>query len=306
MGNYVVYLIIYSGEKHPPFYIGSTSRVKLEKGYRGSVKSLRWKDIYKTEVKENPGAYTHQVLASFYTREEALQSEKEFQLLYNAVKSDLFVNRSLASEKGFFGANMEGMNNPMYGRNISDKTKEALSRANSGKVTVTEDGMTYFKVSVEDYDLHKERYSTPRGEFKQATTDATIERVKLGCHHFQDKDVIARIQEKRISNGFKHSDEVKDRISNLAKERLKDWCNKNLNGSESLWRIAPNLFEYFENNELLNTKSWRKALISDWVRNFPILEGRNKWMFKLAAKFKNGWVPVNDKSFMNWIQNEST
>lgn len=44
--TYCTYVTFYSGNKLPPFYIGSTSVDKIEKGYRGSVKSKRWKQIY--------------------------------------------------------------------------------------------------------------------------------------------------------------------------------------------------------------------------------------------------------------------
>ena len=125
MGNFVVYLIIYSGQKHPPFYIGSTTIKKLENGYRGSVRSSRWKDVYAKEVKENPEAYSYYILARTDSRKHALELEKKLQLFYNVVKSDLYINRAIASVNGFFGVSMNGENNPMYGKRASDKTKKA-------------------------------------------------------------------------------------------------------------------------------------------------------------------------------------
>lgn len=306
MGDYVVYLITYSGDKHPPYYIGSTTISKLENGYRGSVRSLVWKDIYRKEVKENPNAYSYSILARTDTRKMALELERELQILYDVVKSDLFVNRSLAAVNGFFGMDVRGENNPMYGKYASDKTKEALSKASLGKVSVTEDGINYFKVTTEEYHSAKHKYSTPKGEFNQATADATRQRVKEGLHHFQNKDTINKIQELRKLNGFKQTDEVKERLSLLAKERLKNWNNKNLQGCDNLWLLAPDLFELFLNNKFFSAKAWRKPLIEDWVNKYPILVGRQKWMVKLAAKFKKGWIPFNDESYMDWRLNESS
>lgn len=50
---YHVYLITYSGNKLPPFYIGSTSDKKIKDGYLGSVSSKKYSKIWKKETKEN-------------------------------------------------------------------------------------------------------------------------------------------------------------------------------------------------------------------------------------------------------------
>jgi hypothetical protein len=39
---FVTYLTEYSGNKLPPFYIGSTSATRLATGYHGSVRSEKW------------------------------------------------------------------------------------------------------------------------------------------------------------------------------------------------------------------------------------------------------------------------
>lgn len=306
MGEYVVYLIKYSGEKHPPFYIGSTSLLRLEKGYRGSVSSSEWKEIFKQELKENFNLYSYEILADFDTRLDALIAERELQIKFDVVNSDLFLNKALAFVEGKFGFSMKGKDNPMYGKKASDKTKEAISLANKGKVVVTENGTDYYRVTVENYHSDKHRYSTPKGDFNHSVAEACRERVRKGIHHFQNKKVIEKIQQVRKENGFSHSEVTKDKISAIAKERLKDWSNRKFHGSEDLWRLAPKLFDYFINNPQKEAKSWRKHLIQIWIDNFPILSGRNKWMFKIAAKFKNGWIPSEDKNFMDWLENESS
>ena len=47
---YCTYLTIYSGNKLPTFYIGSTSVEKIEQGYRGSVSSKRYQSIWEKEL----------------------------------------------------------------------------------------------------------------------------------------------------------------------------------------------------------------------------------------------------------------
>jgi hypothetical protein len=51
---YCTYLTIYSGNKLPPFYIGSTSVNRISNGYHGSVSSKRYKSIWLEELKTNP------------------------------------------------------------------------------------------------------------------------------------------------------------------------------------------------------------------------------------------------------------
>jgi hypothetical protein len=41
MEKYVVYLTTYSGNKMPPYYVGSTGAKNIENGYVGSVVSKR-------------------------------------------------------------------------------------------------------------------------------------------------------------------------------------------------------------------------------------------------------------------------
>ena len=50
---YCTYLTVYSGNKLPPFYIGSSSIDIINNGYRGSVSSKEYKQIWKTELKNN-------------------------------------------------------------------------------------------------------------------------------------------------------------------------------------------------------------------------------------------------------------
>jgi len=54
MTDFVVYLTIYRGNKMPPFYIGYSSESKVLQGYNGTVKSRKYRDIWKSERQENP------------------------------------------------------------------------------------------------------------------------------------------------------------------------------------------------------------------------------------------------------------
>ena len=75
MGTFVVYLVKYSGNKLPKYYIGSTSKDKIDSGYLGSIRSKKWKSIFNDEVKNNRYLFKIEVLSIHKTREDALLSE---------------------------------------------------------------------------------------------------------------------------------------------------------------------------------------------------------------------------------------
>lgn len=118
--KYVVYLTEYSGDKLPPFYIGSTSLEKINSGYRGSVKSKKWKAIYEKEIRENPSLFSFSIISEHATRGEALEEERRIQIERNVVKSNLYFNESIAAPNGFFGMDVSGENNPFHNKRHDD------------------------------------------------------------------------------------------------------------------------------------------------------------------------------------------
>jgi len=74
---YCVYLTTYSGDLLPAFYIGSSSIENIDNGYKGSVKSKRWKTIWKNELKNNPHLFNVEIIKTFKTRQEATDYEYE-------------------------------------------------------------------------------------------------------------------------------------------------------------------------------------------------------------------------------------
>lgn len=96
---YCTYLTVYSGNKLPPLYIGSTSIKNIEEGYHGSVTSKKYKEIWTTELKENPHLFETQILTTHSTREEAFEEEVRYQLEHNVVRSPLYMNMAYANKK---------------------------------------------------------------------------------------------------------------------------------------------------------------------------------------------------------------
>lgn len=114
--SYCVYMTTYSGELMPTYYLGSTSSGRIAKGYRGSVRSRKWSDVWNRELAENPHLFTTEVLSTHGTREEALAEELRLQKENDVVRSSEWINEAFAQPKGFAGRDVSGTANPMYGR----------------------------------------------------------------------------------------------------------------------------------------------------------------------------------------------
>ena len=128
MSIYCTYVTFYSGNKLPPFYIGSTTVEKINNGYHGSVSSRRWKSIYESELKNNnPQLFITEIIETFDDRQKSLEAELSLQIQNNVMKSDMFFNESMAAPSGFFGRNVMGENNPRYGCQMSQETKNKIS-----------------------------------------------------------------------------------------------------------------------------------------------------------------------------------
>jgi hypothetical protein len=130
---FVVYLTMYSGDKLPKWYIGSSYEQKVLNGYNGSVKSKEFKDIYKSEQKVNKHLFKTRIISFHKTQQEAINEELRLHHKHNVVINKKYFNKSLASVNGFFGMNISGELHPMFGRTHSEKTKQKISEANSGK-----------------------------------------------------------------------------------------------------------------------------------------------------------------------------
>jgi hypothetical protein len=101
--KFVVYLTTYSGDKLPPFYIGSTNKTKALSGkYFGSIMSKKWKEIFRQELRENAQLFSLQILSEHETRSQAIEAENKLQHEFDAVDSPDFFNCAYAAEYGYF------------------------------------------------------------------------------------------------------------------------------------------------------------------------------------------------------------
>jgi hypothetical protein len=101
--TYCTYITIYSGNLLPPFYIGSSSVKKIENGYRGSVSSKKFKNIWKEELKNNPHLFKTVILTRHAHRKEATVREYQFQISLKAPINPLYINEAYAKKEFAYG-----------------------------------------------------------------------------------------------------------------------------------------------------------------------------------------------------------
>lgn len=145
--NFCVYLTAYRGNKLPPFYIGSSSTLKIYQGYRGSVGSKLYRRIWKDEIKNHPERFSTKIVAEYQTRLEALAREREFQIKLRVVDSPMYINQSLASKNGFFGRSVFGKNHPRFGVKHTAESRQKMSDSRLGKKIAPRSEETKIKMS---------------------------------------------------------------------------------------------------------------------------------------------------------------
>lgn len=129
---YCVYLTEYFGNKLPRFYVGSSSVEKVFNGYRGSVSSKQFKAIWLSELKEHPELFRTKIISTHETRKLAAIAELEYQLTNSVVDSPEYINKSLAQPDGFFGMDVSGSNNPMFGTIRTGETHKGEENISEG------------------------------------------------------------------------------------------------------------------------------------------------------------------------------
>jgi len=172
-----VYLTIYSGDKLPPFYIGSTFVSKIDRGYRGSVTSKKYKSLWDEELKNSPANFQTVILSRFNNRKSAFDEEVRLQKMFDVVKSDLFINKSIAAPNGFFGPSQRGVkktkehsekiSNALKGKSKSEEAKKNLRIAQLNRAPTSESAfrnMSLAQTGANNSRTLKFSATSPKGE----------------------------------------------------------------------------------------------------------------------------------------------
>lgn len=114
--KHCVYLTVYHGSLLPPFYIGHSTVKRIDNGYRGSVSSKKYKDIWKTEPND---MFSTHVLKRFHSKKEAADYEEKIQRQLDVIKNPLYINMSFCP----YGCRLGYKNSPEHRQKISDALK---------------------------------------------------------------------------------------------------------------------------------------------------------------------------------------
>ena len=216
--RYVTYLVTYSGDKLPKFYIGSTSEEKVLSGkYFGSIASKKYKESFLNEKKNNIHLFKIEILSYHDTREDAIEEELKVQIDLDVVKSLDYMNESLARINGFFGRDTSGENHPQYGLTLSKETKNKISNTLTGRVEPEE---TRKKKSDSKLGDKNSFY----GKKHSDETKHKISKTKKGTDSWNKGIPMSEDAKKKLSEakkGKKASEETKKKLSEMRKGKPK-------------------------------------------------------------------------------------
>jgi hypothetical protein len=191
-----VYLTFYSGNRLPPFYIGCTKVSNIDRGYHGSVSSKKYKNIWKSELENNPHLFKTSIITYHKTQKDAIEREKKFQLHLNVIKNQLYINMAI----GYYSDNT--------GRIVSEETRRKISNKNKGRKLPLVSNDTRKKLS----DANKGRNLSQDHKNKISET--------LTGHNVSDKTK-HKIKIARKQQIISHSEETRRKMSLAAKGKKK-------------------------------------------------------------------------------------
>lgn len=141
--EYCTYLTTYRGTKMPMFYIGRSNVRSVQNGYRGSVSSKLYKQIWLEELEHNPHLFETKILTTHATQKEAAEQEEYFHKKHQVHKNPLYINQATGAgtfhadirgkKNPFYGSSRTGEQNPMYGKTHSERTRQKMSSNGKGK-----------------------------------------------------------------------------------------------------------------------------------------------------------------------------
>lgn len=96
--KFCTYLVSYKGNKLPPFYIGYTSIDKIDRGYRGSVCSKTYGEIFHQELKQHPELFKIFILSTHDSRLDASKREEYVQLFFKVHRNPMYINMNISGK----------------------------------------------------------------------------------------------------------------------------------------------------------------------------------------------------------------
>lgn len=280
---YVVYLTEYIGDKLPRFYIGSTSKSRIENGYNGTVASKKYKSLYKDEQKNNKHLFKTEILYECYTREVALDIEYKYQKYVDCVHRDDYMNMSYAGGK--FGLNL--VTKESIEKGIETKRKNGVlgcTKETSKKIIEIKrkNGTLQHKIStIEKYkkSMTKQDGSWNNNTEKRLNTVMTID---------ESGTTIAK------RGGMKMK---KTRLNRLNQEGLNDFENMKI--------TQKNYMNSVDENGIRNADRIGKKVSYTKIKNNSSKGSRNSMAKKILIFDRNGVLQYTCKGNFKEVCNEN-
>lgn len=219
MIQYCTYLTVYKGNKMPPFYIGSTSIDKVNSGYKGSVLSAAYKEVWKKELKHGNQLFETKIVSVHDSREDALKKENQLHIQLNVKDNDLYINQSIAS--GCFGsmdkASIEKMRNTKIaqGKIVGEKIS-AIRNNPEWKETVGKEAA--LKLSKTKRDPNRAHLEAERNRKNSETVNSEEWKRTVGAERSKKiSETVKKIQsnpEWIATKGKQRIDNLKNTLSN--------------------------------------------------------------------------------------------
>ena len=157
----------------PPFYIGSSSNTEniTERGYRGSVDSKLYKNVWKQELREHPELFKTIIISTHENFPSAVAREEELQRKLDVANNPLYVNMSIANYKFGLSGNThhmvcnteirEKVRLQVKGRKWTEESRKRQSDNKKGKTHVPHSEETKRKLSEKKLGALNPRYGKP-------------------------------------------------------------------------------------------------------------------------------------------------
>lgn len=244
---FCTYLTTYFGNKLPQFYIGYSTIEKINKGYRGSVSSKEYKQIWRYELSTNPHLFKTTIICTHVTREDAREHEIFLQKYFQVDKNPMYINRSIGGIKFCFCVKHSNetklkMSKAGRGRPKSDETKKKMSLSQKGR-TLKQETIEKIKIS---------RKGKGLGERNSMASQINIDKIKqvvlekYGVENvFCSEEIKEKIRNTNIIKyGVSHIEHVRSKLILYAGNTYK--------GHEllKLLDLKPSQLAYFSNNNL--------------------------------------------------------
>ena len=230
MNIYCTYLTIYCGNKLPPFYIGSTSIIKVDSGYHGSVKSKKYKDIWESELVENAKLFKTIILTKHHERKDATKRECLFQNSLKVVTSPMYINQAIAQKNFTTGLN---------------QSEEQIAKKSRYYCLKSPDDIIYTGTNIRKFTRENNLHNSAicdvnRGLIKQhngwTSGDKTIQQhiINEQLNNGKLRSVKLGIRNKQISKEFRLiSPEGKEYTG----KNIKQFCLENLLNSGHIYQV---------------------------------------------------------------------